>query len=249
MATGGLDTSLRPQLRIQLKRAHPDLFIRSPFVDREGCIISSVLPHPPVVIGIAGGTGSGKTTVSNAILSQVGEEHIAVIPHDAYYRDRVSLPMALRDSLNFDHPDSLDTDLMIRHLDQLKAGQHIQLPVYDFTIHARSDKTLRIDPQPVILVEGILIFVEPALRAMFDMKIFVDTDADIRFIRRLQRDVAERGRTPQSVIQQYLSTVRPMHLEFVEPSKRYADVIIPEGGLNAVAIEMVVARIEALLRR
>jgi uridine kinase len=207
------------------------------------------LPHPPVLIGLAGGTGSGKTTVSNAILGKVGAEHIAVIPHDAYYHDRASLPMPLRDSLNFDHPDSLDTDLMIRHLDQLKAGQPIQLPVYDFTVNARSDKTIRIDPQPVIIVEGILIFVEPALRAMFDMKIFVDTDADIRFIRRLQRDVAERGRTPHSVIQQYLSTVRPMHLEFVEPSKRYADVIIPEGGLNAVAIEMVVARIEALLRR
>ncbi|HLF01378.1 MAG TPA: uridine kinase [Anaerolineales bacterium] len=207
------------------------------------------LAHPPVLIGIAGGTGSGKTTVSNAILSRVGQERIAIIQHDAYYRDRAALPIALRDAFNFDHPDSLETDLMIAHLHDLKAGRAINMPVYDFTIDARSTETTPIAPQPVILVEGILIFVEPALRAMFDMRIFVDTDADIRFIRRFERDVADRGRTPQSVIQQYLSTVRPMHLEFVEPSKRYADVIIPEGGLNAVAIEMIVARIEALLRR
>ncbi|MBM4424275.1 MAG: uridine kinase [Chloroflexi bacterium] len=208
-----------------------------------------MLPHLPILIGIAGGTGSGKTTVSKAILDKVGAERIAIIQHDAYYRNLADLPPALRDSVNFDHPDSLDTGLMIQHLEQLRSGQTIQLPVYDFTINARSGKTIPIGPQPVVIVEGILIFAEPALRAIFDMKIFVDTDADIRFIRRLERDVAERGRAPQSVIRQYLSTVRPMHLDFVEPSKRYADIIIPEGGLNTVAIEMVVARIEALLRK
>ncbi len=207
------------------------------------------LPHAPVIIGLAGGTGSGKTTVANAILKKVGAERISVVPHDAYYRNLTQLPRAQRDIVNFDHPDSLDTDLLIRHIRQLKSGQPIELPVYDFTIHARTADTRRIEPRPVIIVEGILIFAELPLRELFDVKIYVDTDADLRFIRRLQRDVAERGRTPDSVIHQYLSTVRPMHLEFVEPSKRYADVIIPEGGLNEVAIEMVAARIEALLHR
>jgi uridine kinase len=150
--------------------------------------------------------------------------------------------------VNFDHPNSLDTELLVEHVQQLRQGRAIALPVYDFRTHARTDHTIEIQPQPVILVEGILIFAEPALRALFDIKIFVDTDADIRFIRRLERDIAERGRTSASVIQQYLTTVRPMHLEFVEPSKRYADVIIPEGGLNTVAMDMVVARVEALLR-
>ncbi len=203
----------------------------------------------PLLIGLAGGTGSGKTTVANAILNKVGAGRIAVIPHDAYYRDRSSLSLALRESLNFDHPDSLESDLLIQHLHQLKAGQPIELPVYDFTRHTRSGQTIHIEPQSVILVEGILIFVERALRESFDVRIFVDTDADLRFIRRLQRDLTERGRALPSVIEQYLATVRPMHLEFVEPSKRYADVIIPEGGSNEVAIEMVVARIEALLRQ
>jgi uridine kinase len=203
--------------------------------------------YTPIVIGLAGGTGSGKTTVAHAILDKVGADRIAVIPHDAYYRNLVDMPYGLRDARNFDHPDSLDTDLMITHIKQLRAGQAIDLPIYDFTIDARSAHTVRIEPQPVILVEGILIFVEAALRELFNMKIFVDTDADLRVLRRLQRDVAERGRTVESVIQQYLLTVRPMHLDFVEPSKRYADIIIPEGGHNTVAIEMVAARIEALL--
>ncbi|MEK9165129.1 MAG: uridine kinase [Chloroflexota bacterium] len=207
------------------------------------------LPHPPVIIGLAGGTGSGKTTVANAILKKDGAERISVVPHDAYYRNLTQLPRAQRDIVNFDHPDSLDTDLLIQHIRQLKAGQPVELPVYDFTIHSRTADTRRIEPRPVIIVEGILIFAELLLRELFDVKIYVDTDADLRFIRRLQRDVAERGRTPNSVVHQYLSTVRPMHLEFVEPSKRYADVIIPEGGLNEVAIEMVTARIEALLHR
>ncbi|MBI3241681.1 MAG: uridine kinase [Chloroflexi bacterium] len=205
--------------------------------------------HAPVVIGLAGGTGSGKTTVANAILTHVGADRIAAVPHDAYYHNLDQLAPPLRDALNFDHPDSLETELLIEHLRQLKSGQPIKVPIYDFTTYARARQTARVEPRPVILVDGILILAEPALRQLFDMKIYVDTDADLRFIRRLERDVAERGRTPQSVIKQYLTTVRPMHLEFVEPSKRYADVIIPEGGHNQVAIEMVVARIEALLRR
>jgi uridine kinase len=202
----------------------------------------------PIIIGIAGGTGSGKTTVARVILERVGAHHIALLPHDAYYKDLSDLPQAQRALINFDHPNSLDTPLLVQHLQRLKNGQAIELPVYDFKTHTRTSQTVLIMPQPVIIVEGILIFAEPQLRALFDVKIFVDTDADTRFIRRLQRDIAERGRTSDSVIQQYLNTVRPMHLEFVEPSKRYADVIIPEGGLNTVAMDMVVARIRALLR-
>ena len=202
----------------------------------------------PLVIGIAGGSGSGKTTVANAILERVGAQHIAYIPHDAYYKDLTNLDPIQRAEVNFDHPNSLDTGLLTQQLQSLIEKQAIDLPVYDFKIHARTPITVRILPQPVIIVEGILIFAEPALRELFDVKIFVDTDPDIRFIRRLQRDILERGRTPESVIHQYLTTVRPMHLEFVEPSKRYADVIIPEGGLNVVAMDMVVARIQALLQ-
>jgi len=202
----------------------------------------------PLVIGIAGGTGSGKTTVANVILERVGAKHIAYIPHDAYYKDILDLPAAQRDLINFDHPNSLDTDLMIKHIQALKNGKSIELPVYDFKTHSRTTQTIHIQPQQVILVEGILIFVDAELRRLCDVKIFVDTDADIRFIRRLQRDIEERGRTTTSVVRQYLDTVRPMHLEFVEPSKRYADVIIPEGGLNTVAMDMVVARLESLLR-
>jgi uridine kinase len=202
----------------------------------------------PLIIGIAGGTGSGKTTVVNIILERTGPEHVAILAHDSYYKDLSALPFEERRKVNFDHPDSLDTPLLIEHIRQLKHSIPASAPIYDFKTHTRTHQTIIIQPQPVILVEGILIFVEPDLRNLFDIKIFVDTDADIRFIRRLQRDIAERGRTSQSVINQYLSTVRPMHLEFVEPSKRYADVIIPEGGLNTVALDMIVARIEALLR-
>jgi len=201
----------------------------------------------PLVIGIAGGTGSGKTTVAQTILRRVGANHIAFLPHDAYYRDLSHLPLEERRKLNFDHPDSLETELLIAHIQDLKAWKPIQLPVYDFASHTRVKQTVLIEPQPVILVDGILIFYEIELRKFFDVKIFVDTDADIRFIRRLQRDISERGRTAESVMKQYLETVRPMHMEFVEPSKRYADVIIPEGGFNTVALDMVVSRVEAML--
>jgi uridine kinase len=200
-----------------------------------------------VVIGIAGGTGSGKTTVADVILSRVGADNIALLPHDAYYKDLSALPAAQRKLVNFDHPDSLDTPLLVRHIRALQAGQPVNVPVYDFSKHTRTPDSVEVKPQPVILVEGILIFAEPNLRELFDVKIFVDTPADIRFIRRLQRDLIERGRTIESVIRQYQTTVRPMHLEFVEPSKRHADVIIPEGGLNTVAMDMVVARIHSLL--
>lgn len=201
----------------------------------------------PVVIGIAGGTGSGKTTVADVILERAGAENIALLPHDAYYKDLSDLPKTQRDLVNFDHPDSLESSLMESHILSLQAWQPVEIPVYDFSTHSRTEQTIRIEPQPVVLVEGILLFAEPSLRRLFDVKIFVDTPADIRFIRRLQRDMMERGRTLESVIHQYETTVRPMHLKFVEPSKRYADVIIPEGGLNTVAMDMVVSRIEALL--
>ena len=202
---------------------------------------------PPLVIGIAGGTGSGKTTVTNAIVERVGLQHIAVLQHDAYYRDLKDLPYSQRILVNFDHPNSLETELLVAHVETLKTYQPIELPVYDFKTHSRTTHTIMIEPRPIVLVEGILIFAEPALRSLFDIKIFVDTDSDIRFIRRLQRDINERGRTSASVVQQYISTVRPMHLEFVEPSRRYADVIVPEGGQNAVALEMITARIRTLL--
>jgi uridine kinase len=199
-------------------------------------------------MGIAGGTGSGKTTVANMIVERVGAQYIAYLPHDAFYRDLSHLPPEKRAEVNFDHPNSLETELLIQHIQQLKVGQPIDLPIYDFKTHTRTSQTRPLHPQPIILVEGILIFAEPKLLPLYDIKIFVDTDADIRFIRRLQRDIQERGRTTESVIDQYLATVRPMHLEFVEYSKRYADIIIPEGGFNTVAIDMVVARVLELLQ-
>jgi len=198
-------------------------------------------------IGVAGGTGSGKTTVSRRIWEAVGRERIAYLQHDNYYKDQSHLTPEERARTNYDHPDSLETSLMVRHLRELRAGRPVDIPVYDFSVHNRSQETLRVNPAKVILVEGILIFVEPALRELMDMRIFVDTDADIRFIRRLRRDMVERGRSLDSIIQQYLGTVRPMHMEFVEPSKRYADIIVPQGGDNRVAMEMIVSRIQALL--
>jgi uridine kinase len=204
-------------------------------------------PLAPVTIGVAGGSGSGKTTVSNAILERVGTEHIAYLEHDAYYKDIRDLPFPDNDIINFDHPDSLETSLLIEHIQQLRQGRPVQVPIYDFTNNRRTGEAKTVEPQPIILVEGILIFAEPDLRRLFDMRIFVDTAPDIRFIRRLRRDITERGRSVESVIEQYLQSVRPMHLDFVEPSKRYADVIIPEGGYNLVAIEMVAARIRNML--
>jgi uridine kinase len=201
----------------------------------------------PVTIGVAGGSGSGKTTVARALVERIGAHNIAYVPHDAYYKDLSALPLAERRAVNFDHPDSLDTALMIEQVRQLQQGIPVDLPIYDFTTHSRTAQTTYVASHPVILVEGILIFVEPELRSLLDMRVFVDTDADIRFIRRLKRDIAERGRTTDSVVHQYLATVRPMHLEFVEPSKRYADVIVPEGGYNLVAVDMIAARIRTLL--
>jgi uridine kinase len=201
----------------------------------------------PVIIGVAGGTASGKTTVSDAILERVGRQHIIYLQHDSYYRDLGHLPLKERTELNFDHPDALETELLVSHLRQLQAGEPVEVPIYDFTTYRRSEETRRIEPRQVILLEGLLIFVDKELREMMDVKLYVDTDADLRFIRRLQRDIQERGRTMESVIHQYLTTVRPMHLEFVEPSKRYADIIIPSGGFNTTAIDVIVARVERLL--
>jgi uridine kinase len=207
------------------------------------------MKHPdPLVIGIAGGSGSGKTTVAQQILQRVGPARIAFLQHDSYYKDLSGLPPAQRAEVNFDHPNSLETELLIKHIAALREGKAVEVPIYDFSIHTRTTKTYTVQPRSVILVEGILIFTEAALRDMFDVKIFVDTDSDLRFIRRLERDITERARTTESVIKQYQLTVRPMHLEFVEPSKRYADIIIPEGGHNTAALDMVVARVEALLK-
>jgi uridine kinase len=178
----------------------------------------------------------------------VGPSRIAFLQHDSYYKDLSGLPPTQKAEVNFDHPNSLETDLLIEHIAALRDGRAVEVPIYDFSTHSRTAQTFTVQPRRVILVEGILIFAEAALREMFDVKIFVDTDSDLRLIRRLERDISERGRTVQSVIKQYQTTVRPMHLEFVEPSKRYADVIIPEGGFNTAALDMVVARVDALLK-
>jgi len=200
----------------------------------------------PLVIGVAGGSGSGKTTVSNAILDRVGRERIAFLPHDSYYRDLSHLPLEERARVNFDHPDAFDNALFLEHIDMLIRGETIGAPIYDFASYVRLPGVVPVSPRPVILLEGILLFVDAELRQRMDIKLFVDAESDLRILRRLQRDIRERGRTVESVIEQYLRTVRPMHLEFVEPSKRYADVIIPRG-INTIAIDMVVARIEHML--
>jgi uridine kinase len=206
-----------------------------------------MIAQEPIVIGVAGGTGSGKTTVSERILAQIGVGRIAYLQHDSYYYDNSHLPPEERACRNYDHPASLDTTLLIQHLRALRRGEAVSVPLYDFATHTRLVETRSVAPARVVLVEGILIFAEKDLRELMDIRIYVDTDADIRFIRRFDRDVKERGRTPDSIIQQYLTTVRPMHLEFVEPSKRYADVIVPEGGHNQVAMEMILARVRSLL--
>jgi len=200
-----------------------------------------------IVIAIAGGSASGKTTLANTILERMGAERIAYIPHDAYYHNLEKLPAELREGPNFDHPDSLETNLFIEHLRALRRGESVAIPVYDFATHSRTDQVRVIESRPVVLAEGILIFTDRHLRSLFDVMIYVDTDLDICFIRRLQRDIKERGRTLESVIDQWLTTVRPMHLEFVEPSKRYAHIIVPEGGLNEVAMDMITSRIQTLL--
>lgn len=199
-----------------------------------------------IVIGVAGGSASGKTTVVQRIVESLGDAHVTVLEHDRYYRERNDLRLEERAALNYDHPDSLETDLLVRHVKALREGKAVELPVYDFALYARKSRTETAVPRKAIIVEGILIFADAALRALMDVKVFVDTDDDTRFIRRLQRDTSERGRTVQSVIDQYLSTVKPMHLEFVEPSKRYADIILPLGGHNAVAIDMLLTMIRSL---
>ena len=196
----------------------------------------------PLIIGIAGGTGSGKTTLVERLREQFGDD-ISVLAHDSYYKAHHDLPMEERRLLNYDHPSSFDTDRMIADLEQLRAGRAIERPVYDYTIHDRTEETVTVQPNKVILVDGILVFEDPVLRDLMDIKIFVDTDADVRILRRILRDVKERGRSLDSVVEQYLSTVKPMHEQFIEPSKRYADIIVPEGGKNLVAIMMIVQRI------
>ena len=198
----------------------------------------------PLIIGIAGGTGSGKTTLVDRLREQFGQD-ISVLTHDSYYAAHHDLSLEERQTLNYDHPASFDTDQMIQDLEDLRQGKTIHCPVYDYTIHDRTDETLTVQPTKVILVEGILIFENKALRDLLDIKIFVDTDADVRILRRIMRDVKKRGRSLDSVVQQYLTTVKPMHEQFVEPSKRYADIVVPEGGRNLVALDMIIQRIRS----
>jgi len=201
----------------------------------------------PLIIGVGGGSGSGKTTVVRHILNGIGKDNIQLLQHDSYYRDLGHLPLDERKKQNFDHPSSLETELMIRHVEALKSGYKVEIPVYDFSAHTRSDVTETITPKEIILLDGILIFTEPELRKQMDIKLFVDTDDDVRLLRRIKRDIMERGRDLEGVMKQYELFVRPMHLEFVEPSKRYADIIIPRGGENQVALEMVIATIREKL--
>lgn len=196
-----------------------------------------------LVIGIAGGTGSGKTTLMNRLIERFGAE-VSVLSHDNYYKRHDELSYEQRCLLNYDEPDALETDLMARHLDRLRRGESIQCPVYDFTLHNRSDETVTIVPKKVIIVEGILIFTDKHLRELMDIRIFVDTDADVRLCRRIKRDVNKRGRTLESVLEQYQNTVKPMHEMYVEPSKKYADIVVPEGGKNLVALDLIMGRIK-----
>lgn len=202
----------------------------------------------PIIIGVAGGSGSGKTTVVNAIVAALGPEQVSCIQHDSYYYDRSDVPPEERVHLNYDHPDALETPLLVHHLQALRAGESVEIPVYDFTHHTRTGRTVTVQPRRAVIVEGILILADPALRDLMDIRVFVDTDSDLRILRRIDRDLKERGRTLDSVVDQYLETVRPMHLEFVEPSKRYAHVIIPEGGHNRVAVDMLITKIREIVR-
>ena len=201
---------------------------------------------PVVTLGVAGGSGSGKTTVARNLLETVGAERIAFLVQDSYYRN-VDWGKTDLESYNFDHPDALDTELLIEQLHELRAGNSVDVPVYDFVTHKRTAETQRVEARPVVMIEGILLFADERLRELLDFKVYVDTDADVRLIRRLERDMNERGRDFEDVLRQYLATVRPMQLEFIEPSKRWADVIVPEGGENRIAMEMVAARLEQLL--
>lgn len=203
----------------------------------------------PVLIGITGGTGSGKSTIAREIYQKFGQECIAMIEQDSYYKDQSNLSLEDRCKTNYDHPDAFDTALLVQHLMQLLNGQAIEKPMYDFEVHNRKSETVKVEPRDIIILEGILILQEPEIRNLLDIKIYVDTDADVRIIRRLIRDINERGRTVDSVINQYLNVVRPMHLQFTEPTKRYADIIIPEGGHNKVAIDILVANIKQFLQK
>ncbi len=200
-----------------------------------------------LVVGIAGGTGSGKTTVARNIVRNLPQGSCVLLEHDGYYRDFSHLDTKARAKINFDHPEALETELLMRHIQRLRDGQAIEKPTYDYVTHTRSKESLHIEPVPVVVVEGILIFTDEELRKSFDIRIFVDTDADMRVLRRLQRDIAERGRSVQSVIEQYYNTVRPMHLKFVEPSKRWADIIIPEGGHNEIALDLIIEKLRRFL--
>ncbi|QDG53548.1 uridine kinase [Persicimonas caeni] len=202
--------------------------------------------EPPVIVGIAGGTGSGKTTLARRIQEGVGDNS-TLLQHDWYYHDQSNVPMEERAKVNFDHPESLDNDLLVTHLTKLKAGEAVEVPQYDFTRHTRLEETVRVEPTPVVVVEGILLFAVPELRERFDIKLYVDTDSDIRAFRRIRRDIRERGRDFESIRAQYYKTVRPMHLEFVEPSKRWADLIIPEGGNNFIALDVIIERLKRFL--
>ncbi len=201
-----------------------------------------------MIIGICGGTGSGKTTIARRIVKDVGASNVVLVEQDSYYRNLADMPLDKRHQANFDHPDSIDSEMLMNHIKRLKNGSSIEMPIYDFKSHTRSGKTDHIEPKPVVIVEGILIFSEPRILELLDVRAFVDTPDDIRFIRRLQRDINERGRTVESVIAQYYATVRPMHHEFVEPSKRYADIIIPEGGQTDISINMLCGLVREKLR-
>jgi uridine kinase len=203
----------------------------------------------PIFIGITGGTGSGKSTIAREIYKKFGQQCIAMIEQDSYYKDQSHLSFEDRIKTNYDHPDAFDTSLIIRHLNMLLSGQAIEKPIYDFEVHNRKQETIRVEPRDIVILEGILILQEPELRDLLDIKIYVDTDADVRIIRRLIRDINERGRTVDSVINQYLNVVRPMHMQFTEPTKRHADIIIPEGGQNKVAIDIIVANIKQFLQK
>ena len=200
-----------------------------------------------MIIGIRGGTGSGKTTVAQRIIASIGEANAAYLQQDSYYRNLEDMPLDQRHRVNFDHPDAFDGALMLRHLETLRAGGRIDRPIYDFMTHSRKRDTILVDPLPVVIVEGILVFYDAGLRSLMDLKIFVDTDADIRFIRRLERDIHARGRSVESVVDQYLTTVRPMHQQFVAPTMREADIVIPEGGFNEVAIDLITGKIRSVL--